>query len=156
MKLKYEKPMMITEEFTPNNSVAYCTNQYNTQTWNPQTVKCVISSSDNIFGSTNCTADGYTVVDAGTLTYVEGEGYFFIWSKTNSGGDTDEDDKKPGGQKPGGQKPGGNHSLFELTGEAGLKTILEAAGLNTDQWMNYHAGPVVVTNTTVSKQNWSL
>lgn len=139
MKLAYEKPMMIAEEFTPNTSVAYCTNTYDTTSWEPQTVKCVISGSDKIFGSTNCAnLDGYEVVSEGALTYVAGEGYFFIWPKSSSGG-------TEGPMWP-----------WTLSGESGLKTILKAAGISTSNWQNYHAGPVKVTTTTVNKQNWSL
>ena len=149
MKKVYECPRMDVETFTPNTSVAYCTNTYDTTSWEPQTVNCVISSSDNIFGSTNCAdLDGYEVVGEGQLIYIEGEGYFFIWANTSAPSQGGNGNNNSGG--------GFGHSLLTLSGESGLKTILEAAGIGTDNWQKYHAGPVRVTTTTVTKQNWSL
>lgn len=130
MKMKYEKPRMDVEAFTLNAAVASCNRlpgatEY---TYEPQTVKCVVTTQDVIFtaGTTGC--DHQVDPNGGSDTYrfitYDGQLYF-AWVGPSGGG--------------------GNNGNMQL-----LQKILNAGGIrdyNAGRGKVWHAGPANATLT---------
>lgn len=128
MKMKYEKPRMDVETFTLNAAVASCNRlpagtEY---TYEPQTVDCVVTTSDVIFtaGTVGCVHQVDPNGGDNTYRFITYEGQlYFAWVGPSGSG-------------------GGNMDL--------LQKILRAGGIrdyNVGRNKVWHAGPATKTLT---------
>lgn len=120
--MRYVKPELNVTLFNLNDTIAACPV---VDTYNPVTVYCVISGTHDIFYG-NCESNYNDM----TIVSYNGQEYL-VWANSHGGGNN-------GGRAGGpGQGGGGNSSGSSL-----LQAILAAGGLDSDNWQNYHAGPI--------------
>lgn len=152
--MKYMKPAFDVTEFQLNESIATCPTS---STYNPVTVNCVISGTHDIFYS-NCEANYNDL----TIVSYNGQEYL-VWDKTNSGGNQGGGRNSIGGvstfARPGqgGNEGDSGSSLLQAILQAGENAgILPSGGTDdaSDNWGNYHAGPI--TPDITSTRNSSL